>query len=72
MSLAMEKDLQLRVAVDAVADCSTEELRTALIYSWTILLKERQQSAALVSDLLGMDVLVGGPLLPPTLRASVC
>jgi hypothetical protein len=71
MSLTLERELQLKAAELSLQGAGEAELKAALVHAWTLLLSERDSSSALLSDALGVEVKIGGPLLPPTLRQEV-
>ncbi len=47
------------------------ELRAALHHAWALLLSERSTSEELLRASSGLDVRIGGPLIPPRWGASV-
>lgn len=65
MSLKLENDLLLRTAELSVAEHSREELLAELRYAWRLVLSERERHEVFASDVLGVPVVCGGPLLPP-------
>jgi hypothetical protein len=71
MSLKLENDLLLRAAELSVAEHSRKELLEALRYSWRLVLAERERHELFASDVLGVPVVCGGPLLPPRQRTPV-
>ena len=71
MPLKLENELLLRAADFSVADSSDDELKQALRYAWTLILSERERHEAFATDMLGVPVVCGGPLLPPRMQASV-
>ena len=71
MSLKLENDLLLRAAEISVAEHSREELLQALRYSWRLVLNERERHESFATDVLGVPVVCGGPLLPPRQRTPV-
>lgn len=70
MLLTLEHELQLRIAQQTSRAMNREQLLEALEHSWQLLLAERQSSSTLLTDALGVEVSVAGPLLPPTLRGT--
>lgn len=68
MPLKLENELLLWAADCSVADSSEAELRQALRYAWTLILTERERHGHFATEMLGVPVVCGGPLLPPQLR----
>jgi hypothetical protein len=68
MPLKLENELLLWAADYSVAEKSEEELRDALRYAWRLILTERERHGEFASEMLGVPVVCGGPLLPPQLR----
>lgn len=67
-SLTVEREFDLRVAIEAAQGFDRHQLLEALAYSWKVLQEERGTSERLISDALGLDVKIRGPLLPRSLR----
>lgn len=70
MSLSLEREFQLQAACNRAAHLSREELQQALRYAWRVWLMERQTSEELLRSSLQLEVSIGGPLLPNTLRSA--
>jgi hypothetical protein len=69
--MKLENELLLRAAEIAVAESSEEELRKALGYAWTVLLRERENHEDFATEILGVPMVCSGHLLPASLRSRL-
>ncbi len=69
-ALNIEREFQFAAAEKAAQTMNEAELRQALLHAWRLLLCERSTSEELLRASCGLDVRIGGPLLPPGARAG--
>jgi hypothetical protein len=72
MPLKLENELLFWAADYAATGKTDEELRDALRYAWRLILVERERHGEFASEMLGVPVVCGGPLLPPQMRTQGC
>jgi hypothetical protein len=67
---SLERDFQLRSAMDRAEQMDRAALLEALHHSWRLLLSERETSEELLRGALGFEVQLSGSLLPNSLSAA--
>jgi hypothetical protein len=64
VTLGFEREFQLAAAMKTAEGYDNAQLRACLHHAWVLLLTERSTSEELLRASSGLDVRIGGPLLP--------